>query len=85
MLLNFFRLKGYRLENAIIFASFPLNPLPPMSLNFPTQTVLLAIFLWQGNLLAYEKVETIPPGFKMPKPLPLAESVASLKTKLVLR
>ena len=41
-----------------------------------TASVFLAV-----GIYAYEKVETIPPGFKMPKPLPYAESVASVKAR----
>ncbi|MFK5923301.1 MAG: HEAT repeat domain-containing protein [Verrucomicrobiota bacterium] len=32
-----------------------------------------------SSLCAYEKVETLPPGFKMPKPLPLEKSIATVK------
>ncbi len=49
------------------------------------KTIVLSIFtiaaLSSFDLSAYEKIETIPPGFKMPKPLPLAESVATVKAR----
>ncbi len=48
-------------------------------------SALIASSFCPIDLLAYEKVETIPPGFKMPQPLPLAESVATVKTKAGLK
>lgn len=49
-------------------------------LTIVTGTIILTL-----NLSAYEKVETIPPGFKMPKPLSLAESVATVKARTGLK
>ncbi|NOX99511.1 MAG: c-type cytochrome [Verrucomicrobia bacterium] len=46
-----------------------------------TKALFLSTLIASSTLCAYEKVETIPPGFKMPKPLPLAESVATVKAR----
>ena len=43
--------------------------------------IIPVVVLLSTYLFAYEKVETIPPGFKMPKPLPLEASVATVKAR----
>ncbi len=53
--------------------------MPPKSSG--SVALLIASSFLTVGLFAYEKVETIPPGFKMPEPLPLAESVASVKAR----
>ena len=52
---------------------------------YPLWSLLVATALFAGALSAYEPVNDVPPDFKMPEPLSLEDSVASLKTRPGLR